>query len=661
MTSLRERAFRGLGGVQKIGIVEFAEKHCGYKLYPRQRVLLKLIWLEEMDDYEESVLDEWIEGKRGVRISPKIRERRQALRERGYDHFSEIGLILGRRASKGFITGISAAYKLYLVQQLGDPGDIYGIAPTKEIYFTCVAVALHQSRDLQFADFVNSVTSCDLLQQHVYAVNEESFKVRTESDEKYAAMLEERGVKNSRDFSKLRAKPMAANASSIRGATSIFCVFDEMAHMQEGESKATAEQCYEAAKPALRQFGKAGMMFLNSSPWSKVGKFHDRMEDAMSLDDDGSPSYDDIFAFQAPSWELYRDFHLDAKKRFSHALMVDPDATDEECEAAADPVEMFERRRKARLDEKANPQTFAVEYRSQWAEVQDAYFDRFAVDRAFTGSIRYYDPETEQDVIVSAKPQEGGTYMHVFSGHVDPSSTTAGFGFALGHVESYPDRDFPGETVDHVVFDVVKRWDPADFPGHTIRYETVIDELVDYCKLFSPKVITHDQYMGTLFGQSLRKALRQAGAHETRVRESTGQEKKNFDEWELLKTALNLNLVHIHPSLEHADWVKDELKFLREVRVGKVDKQTTGPVTTKDVADCVRSTVFELIGAKTLDLLGREFQSQGLVGGSEGGYQIGGATRANQGGSIVDNFYGQKGGGMSVARGIARNRRRKGY
>src|SRR4051794_38407338 len=78
---------------KKVGIIEFAEsdQFCNKPLYPRQRVLLKLIFLEELDGYEEDVLTEWIkstdEGGE-VRIAPKIRERMQMLRDRNYPHFT---------------------------------------------------------------------------------------------------------------------------------------------------------------------------------------------------------------------------------------------------------------------------------------------------------------------------------------------------------------------------------------------------------------------------------------------------------------------------------------------------------------------------------------------------------------------------------------------
>src|SRR5688572_24790374 len=100
---------------KNVSIVEFAESadYCDKPLYPRQRVLLKLIWLEEMDGYEEDVLSEWIRGDDpDIKMCSKIRERRQRLIDEGYTHFREIMLVGGRRSSKGHITGISIAKKL---------------------------------------------------------------------------------------------------------------------------------------------------------------------------------------------------------------------------------------------------------------------------------------------------------------------------------------------------------------------------------------------------------------------------------------------------------------------------------------------------------------------------------------------------------------------
>jgi hypothetical protein len=52
---------------EKISVVEFAEsdEYCGKDLFPRQRVLLKVMFLEELEGWEEDILDEWIAGGRG--------------------------------------------------------------------------------------------------------------------------------------------------------------------------------------------------------------------------------------------------------------------------------------------------------------------------------------------------------------------------------------------------------------------------------------------------------------------------------------------------------------------------------------------------------------------------------------------------------------------
>ena len=65
---------------EKISVIEFAEsdEYCGKDLYPRQRVLLKIMFLEELEGYEEDILDEWIAGGQRtgeIMISPNIREK----------------------------------------------------------------------------------------------------------------------------------------------------------------------------------------------------------------------------------------------------------------------------------------------------------------------------------------------------------------------------------------------------------------------------------------------------------------------------------------------------------------------------------------------------------------------------------------------------------
>src|ERR1019366_2158534 len=98
-----------------------------------------------------------------------------------------------------------------------------------------------------------------------------------------------RGGKIQRDIAKLRGKALAANAGTLRGSATMAIAIDEMAHMIPGESKASAEQVYAASDPSLDQFGLDGIMFLNSSPYTKVGMFYEVYEGALRPFDPAAP------------------------------------------------------------------------------------------------------------------------------------------------------------------------------------------------------------------------------------------------------------------------------------------------------------------------------------------------------------------------------------
>lgn len=642
-----------------VSIEEFAEssEHCNKDLYPRQLLLLKIMFLEELTGREEDMLTEWIKGGKygDVEISPLIRERMDLLREQGFKHFPEMALAGGRRGSKGHIAAIAAAKKVHDTVMLGDPGRYYGIDSDKEIYFSPLAASLDQAKRYQFADIVGTVTGCRSLTDRIGKVQEEGVAIRTDSDRFYAQDLRAQGIEVARDFSKLRIRPLAANADTLRGSATMVYIFDEAAFMMEGESRSSGEQCYNAALPALRQFGRDGMMILQSSPWTKIGVFYRKYSEAMELDG-RRPKYETIFSMRYPSWELYRGWESDPKRRFKKAIMVSPDwPTD-----TLTPDEKIVQRQE-RLEEKANPETYRVEKRAQWAEVIDAYILPHVVDRAFRPVLDEQVDETGKPRVISSSGE--GSYAHEYVAHFDASSTTAGFGFSLGHAETMPDHNREGRMVRHLVMDVVKRWNPADFPGGTIVYDDVLDEMVEYAKLYRPKQITGDQFNSGPLLQALRQRLMQAGLTTIAVYEETGQARKNWVRWEVLKTAMNLDLVHVPPDCADANQLALELKHLQKKDgvTPKVEKQSSGSVTTKDVADTLREVCWHLIGAHVTSDFASLFSHLDLAVGSEGGYQIGGRNPTGPDvNSHFDSFYQGRGGGggMDPTRGAFRPGRR---
>lgn len=583
---------------KKVSIVEFAEssEFCNKPLYPRQRLLLKLIFLEELTGYEEDVLDEWIYNKSGeVMISPQIRKRIEILRERGYNHFREVMLIGGRRSSKGHMTGLAVAKKIYDMINLDNPQEKYGIDRDKAIWVTAIAASEDQAKRYQFADINGAITSCEALKPYWSKFLEKEISLMTPFDIEKAAQLKVGSAfKSERDLASIRIKPSAANASTIRGEATMVLIMDEMAHMMEGvSSKSGADEILEAARPALDQFKEDALIFENSSPYTKVGKFYTNYLVAMDINPDQEEKSTEILdyrmmGFQFPSWELYKDWDKDPERRFRNAIVLSP----REDEAMA-------------LEEERNPEKFAVERRSKFAEVVDGFLDPNKVDDMF---------KPFQGRVLHTQSDRAGYGPGVlFKGHCDPSTTTANFGLAIGHVEYH--EDDKGREIPHVFFDFIHAWIPSDFPDHTINYLDVQDEILDKIVKFRPKEFSFDQFQSKGLIQWLRKETRKKGVDETMIREVVATEKLNFARADRFKTALNLGLIHAPADFPLLELAKNELKFLQQ-KGNRVVKQNVGPVTTKDIADCLMEVADHLVG----DFLNLQGLSGGMAMGAMGGY-----------------------------------------
>lgn len=619
--------------VKKVGVTEFVEsaQYCGKKLYPGQRLLLKLIFLEELTDFEETLLDKWIAGGRKnttygqeIQISPLIRDRVAWLRENGYPHFSEITLVGGRRGSKGFITSSVLAKKMFDLVQIPDPNSHYGIDLGKEIYFTCVAAAEAQAKDLQYADLAGTISQCKALNPYVFKLQEKELSLMTRKDLQEREVLQREGKRVQRDTSKVRARAAPANSATLRGYTSMAFVFDEFAHFMQGESNQADEKVYEAARPSLAQFGADAITFCNSSPYSKVGKFYERWEEAMEVDND-KPFNPTLLGIRFPSWALYEGWWDDPDYHgMKKSVMVSPDWDRDEKKEDGE----YKYTRPDRLlildqvtKERKNPDTYKVEYRSVFAEVIDSYLDPLQVDRMFQGR-PIFDGGFEE---LKTNWGTHATSAHRYKAHLDPSSTTAGFGFAMSHVEYLEGIN---GVEPHVIFDIIKRWEPHRFKDGVINWETVINEVFGYIRVFRPYEITFDQFQSAAPMQQLRNMISDSGIEDRiEVREVTATNEVNWKRAEIFKTALYQGLVHGPQDTQDNEWAGLELKYLTQtVTMGKyprIDKQDIGPVQTKDMADCIMECVNALIGnTVTGDTRARLFEDPFRVGG-EGGYSIG--------------------------------------
>ena len=630
-----------LGG-EEVDIITFAEspKFCNSKLYPRQKLLLKLMFLEDLSPAEDRILDYWIAGGNGgneIEVPSNIRERIEWLKSNGYKHFPEVVLVGGRRCSKGHVTAIAMAKLMYDAMRLGDPGKHYGIEKDKTIVFSVVAAAQDQAKEMQYSDFRNRVESCYAMQNSLGDMQELKFSVLTQRDKDQIALRKKNKRRVDADTASLRGNALPANARTLRGSTTMAIVFDEMAHFQQGENDQSDKEVYSAAKPALAQFGRAAMVFCNSSPYSKVGTFYERFQEGIGQDEDtGEWLNNRIFPIRLPSWALFEGWwededYVNDPDTPNKCITVAPDWDPERknpdgsyfyCEHDRIAIEA------EKVEEASDPIKYRVERRGEFAEVVDAYLDPDLVDRMYLG--RPYETEVEEgDEVVIKRYYNGyqvnrnnNSYTFDYYAHIDPSSTTAGFGFALGHVEPFFLR---GEHQDHVVFDIIQRWNPQDFPDKVIDWDPILEERLLYCDIFRPKKLTFDEHQTAAPMTWLKNECRKRGIG-TNVHVKKPNIQTNWNRAEVFRTALYQDLVHAPHGEPDIDYSSQELKFLQEIKTGRVPRvehQTVGPIQTKDIADAMMEVVESCIGNEIAiserNLLGET----NLRMGGQGGYVAG--------------------------------------
>jgi hypothetical protein len=626
--NLLDSVERALEPNKTYSVVEFAEEACNRRLYPRQALLLKLIFLEPLTEEEERDLDYWIAGGDNgteVLISPYIRERIAWLRKRQFPNFREIVLVGGRRCSKGYLVGICLAYQMYRAMKM-DIHKQFGIEEDKQVYFSCISASQDQAKRFQYADFADTVTACTLMQSNIFKVRELEFSVMTESDKRKMLSLEKSGTKIGRDISTMRGVAWASNAKTVRGSATLAVAMDEMAHMQaEGESYMTSAQVYDALIPSLAQFGKWALILLSSSPFTKIGKFYERHTEALKVKDN-KPLSPAMFTIQMPSWFLFANYWRDPQKRFKRAITVSPDWDPDKTENG---VSVFCADDKdniiiERQNERQDPEMYKVERRAQWAEVLDSFLRHELVERAFLG-----------------KPDKGGyiplrtnwsnpdpRYKYIC--HLDPSSTTAAFGFALGHIEYLEQPDMEsGENkrISHLVVDIVQRWRASAFESGIVDYEVVLNEIMQYIILFRPQEVSLDQFQNAAIIGWLNKELRQRNLTATRVFERTATNKNNWDVACVFRDALYQDRIHLPNDTADSDWLALELKNLQQINTAgrhpRVTHPEAGNVQTSDVYSAVSQVCFALLGEEIAGKNRRDIGEMHMELGAQGGFSIG--------------------------------------
>lgn len=589
-------------------------------LYPRQATLLKVIFLRDdlFTEYDHAVLDQWEKSFRETGnngIVPGVRDRIRLLRQEGRKWFRETLLVLGRRAGKGHISGLSMSYVLWNYMAKGDPQGYYGVDRDKKLQAMVFAGKRDQAKATVWQDAVNYITGSNCFAPYVRApLQAEKLSIYAPHD--FVRMRKRMAQGMNPDDINMATFELVPKESTLmagRGPTSFMQAYDEMAHVVAAGANRSAEEVYTAATPSLDQFGKDGFIIEPSSPWQMLGQFYTNYLNSILMEGEGEdqrPVYPEMLMIQLASWEIYEDW-----ERAHEIEVFPPDYKGDLGEYEDTPPIYFRPLRGAiqayddqmqRL-EQSNPETFKVERRSHFAVALDAYLNEEKVKQIFA-------PWLERNPhfgLPHFGMQSKGRLDIDYAGHGDPSKSNANFGLALAHAEPGPDGRL------HVVFDKIHHFWPGDFEDHIVDYDEVEDWIWDNLMApFMPTVMTFDQFNSAQVIRRLQKRSRASGLPKsTMVSEQTATRQHNWKRAEIFKTAVNMGWVHA-PYYEQAEL---ELRFLQE-KNGVVDHPDSGPVQTKDVADAMMECVMKLIGDQIVSMrseLGQMRPAGALQGGVE--------------------------------------------
>lgn len=604
----------------------FSDQFLNASVYPRQATLLKMEFLQDelFTQYDYDVIGEWAEtftqeGDNGTQ--PDILERIRIAKSEKRHWFREWVNVSGRRSGKGYIGAIGAAYVLWHYLVKGSPQAYYGIDPNKQIQMIVFGAKLATARDNLWKDVKNIIVSAPCFEPYIARELTESLTVYAPDDFKRMEAKQRRNSRASIDPTFLIV-PKESTVTASRGPATFGQMYDEMAHVVRQVAKNSAAEVYEASTPALDTFGKDAWLYEPSSPYAKDGQFYENWVQALKVSDgtdgheNGHITRPEMFMTQLRSWDTYEDWdhaddiplipsdvydnptmcprngiyrrtiplNFETKRRPDGDLIRPPQLLDEDMEKLRE----------------ANPETFAVERLSHWANVMDAYLNEQVVNRIF-------EPWPDEKALIQ---QHSGKLSIDYKFHGDPSKSGANFGWSGAHMVWPEGSEFP-----HVVFDVVSHWEPQDFPDHLIDYDQIEDEIQGYIERFNPTEVTFDQGFSNWLISRLQKWVRQRNLPKrVQVFQRTATSAQNWEVAETFKTAAGLGLVHA----PYDELAKQEMLFLQLVNENKVDKPDAGPVQTKDVFDTMSILVHALIGNEIAAFIGRDlgnFRPRGSVQG----------------------------------------------
>jgi hypothetical protein len=478
----------------------------------------------------------------------------------GRQYFHQVELLLGRRGSKNYLAGLFMAWVVWQLVSKQDPHQRYGIDPTKRLTGLVFAGKKDHAIRNQVRDLALLIESAPAFRPFFPIAANDGVVLFTPAQ--IAA-----GVDTSdRNRALIEIRASETTVMGGRGPASFLLGFDEFAFVQGAGSTANSTDLFEGAYPSTTQFKGNAPIIQTTSPWDKQGQAWTTYKQAMGIDPrTGASKNPDILLLQLESWALYKDYDI--------ADRIEMWPGGPTFQGGLTPIIEYDKVLEAK--QAANPESFAVEYLSQWRSSLFAYLSPAFINRVFAPYKGEY-----------LKMQEEGRLAVVYKAHGDPSLSQANFGFAIAHIE------IDEQGLPHIVFDLIHHWAPSSFPDGVVDYIQIENEIFGYIKKFGIETVTFDQWNSAGVKQRLQVRADEAGlARRCHVDVRVATASSNWEVYETFKTAIGHNIVH---APEYA-LARAELEALLAIN-GRVDHPDVGDTRTKDVADAMAHTVFNLIG-----------------------------------------------------------------
>lgn len=614
-------------------IIEFAlsDKYLDRNLYPVQGTLLKINFLQDelFTQFDYDQIGAWTESfaitqDNGVQVD--ILERIRINKAEGRKWFREWVNPSGRRGSKGYIGAIAMSYVTWHLICKGDPQGYYGIDRDKRLALLVFSSKKEKAVAEQWGDINNMILGAPCFAPyHSKTPLKEDLILFAPHDFVRIQDREAIGmVPNVDSMATLQVSPKEATKISGRGPAVYAIAIDEMAHITRETARASAEEIYESATPALATFKLDAFLYEGSSPWQMIGQFYENSRQAILVSDgtdgftQGTIRRPEILLTQLESWRTYEHW------RDAHTIPLRPNQEDTFPAQRGAHQEYDEQLRRI---EAANVDTFAVEYRAKWAAVLDAYLNPNAVDRMFEPWPSPLAPLNTGNPSVSLVAE--------YFCHSDPSKSGKNTSLVMAHLVH-----IHGDPLPHVVVDLVNHWEPAQFIDneYQIDYREVLEDMKGVIRVFMPKEFTFDQGYSAWMIHELRRFVRANHFPKTvNVWERTATFQLNWAIAEVFKTALGLGLVHCYSGTKSTELLGLECKFLTQVAEKRVDHPTAGPVQTKDIYDALANLVYAFLGKHIASMMGKDLMALGVRGSQPGGFPLAGAMSQLGAGANFDS------------------------